>query len=145
MNRKILTISKLHISLFYFFLCRQKQKNKHVVPMPWSALEGIYVRGMCVCLCLCVFLLILLFPIEQNNQDLLAPGAACAQSNGSEVQWNECGYRPNNKMVNCALTLWISCSTNQCLLQFWHHKMFLDSIIRGRNILIMTELFLSVI
>lgn len=55
--------------------------------------------------CLCVFLLMLLFAVEQHNQDLLAPDAACAQSNGSEVQLNECGYRPNNKMVNCALTL----------------------------------------
>lgn len=110
------------ISLSYFFLRRQKQTNKHVVPMPWSALEGIYWMGEeCVFVFFCVFLLILLFA-EQNNQDFLAPDAACAQSNLSEVQLNECGYRPNNKMVNCAL---ISCSSNQCLLQFWPHKCFL--------------------
>lgn len=57
------------------------------------------------CVCLCVFLLILLFAIELNNLALLAPAAVHVQSNGSEVQLNKCGYRPNNKTVNCALTL----------------------------------------
>ncbi len=65
------------------------------------------------------------------------------QSNGSEVQLNKCGYRPNNKTVNCALTLWIPCSSKQCLGHFWPHKTFLDSIITGRNILMMSEMFLS--
>jgi len=41
----------------------------------------------------CVFLLVLLFAIERNNRDPLAPDAACAQPKDSEVQLKDCGLQ----------------------------------------------------
>ncbi len=49
-----LMLSRLNLptsSITFFLLRRQKQTNKHAVPMPPSAVEDIYGRGMCVFVC----------------------------------------------------------------------------------------------